>query len=233
VNERLSEHSIPLLLVDRDLDTVVKYGEHLSRASYVLDYATDGRAALAKAIAHPPAVVITETRVPGIDGCQLIKLLRGDRDTERVPIIVLTSDAQPAQLERARAAGADAVLVKPCLPDRLLTELYRVRDLSRELNLRSHHLGSIAGDNVARVDSAVPRAHRSAMSHRHDRRTTTRPSVNAPDQICPDCLKALTYSCSYLGGVNARHPEQWDEFTCSKGCGTFVYRHRTRKLRRA
>jgi hypothetical protein len=36
---------------------------------------------------------------------------------------------------------------------------------------------------------------------------------------------------SCIGGVNARHPEQWDYFICA-ACGAFQYRQRTRKLRR-
>ena len=41
------------------------------------------------------------------------------------------SDAFPAQLERARLAGADSVLVKPCLPERLQSEMQRVIEESR------------------------------------------------------------------------------------------------------
>jgi hypothetical protein len=40
----------------------------------------------------------------------------------------------------------------------------------------------------------------------------------------------LQYDCSHVGGVSARHPEQWDYFLCAKH-GAFQYRHRTRKLR--
>jgi predicted RNA-binding Zn-ribbon protein involved in translation (DUF1610 family) len=39
------------------------------------------------------------------------------------------------------------------------------------------------------------------------------------------------YEQSHIGGVSAKHPEQWDDFICPT-CGTFEYRHRTRKLRR-
>jgi hypothetical protein len=49
--------------------------------------------------------------------------------------------------------------------------------------------------------------------------------------VCPSCDRRLVYEQSYVGGVSARHAEQWDEYTCGS-CGVYQYRHRTRTLRR-
>jgi hypothetical protein len=59
---------------------------------------------------------------------------------------------------------------------------------------------------------------------------TTKPDAPAPQLLCPACHIPLVYRQTVLGGVNP--PERWDYFAC-RTCGQFVYRDRTRQLRRA
>jgi len=197
-------HQQLVLLVDADADTRRMYAEYLRLSSaWAVDEAADGREALAKAISRVPAVIVTETRLPGLSGFDLCRLLRSDAVTADLSIIVVTGDALEADVARARMAGADAVLVKPCLPDRLCGELKRVaeqRVTSREQER------SIAS---ATVDA----------------------QLTPPPVVCPACDTPLRYLRSHVGGVG-RHREQWDYFECAAGCGLFQYRQRTRKLRR-
>ena len=188
-----------VLLVDADADTRRMYAEYLRLSSaWAVDEAADGREALAKAISRVPAVIVTETRLPGLNGFDLCRLLRSDAVTADVSIIVVTGDALEADVARARMAGADAVLVKPCLPDRLCGEIGRVTSREQEKLIAS-----------ATVD----------------------PQLTPPSVVCPTCDTPLRYLRSHVGGVG-RHPEQWDYFECTAGCGLFQYRQRTRKLRR-
>jgi len=71
-----------------------------------------------------------------------------------------------------------------------------------------------------------------ALSHSHQRRETTTPPNPPVELRCPTCDRPLRYRKSFIGGVSAKHSEQWDYFDCLTGCGTFQYRQRTRKLRR-
>jgi len=188
-----------VLLVDADADTRRMYAEYLRLSSaWAVDEASDGREALAKAISRVPAVIVTETRLPGLSGFDLCRLLRSDAVTADLSIIVVTGDALEADVARARMAGADAVLVKPCLPDRLCGEIGRVTSREQEKLIAS-----------ATVD----------------------PQLTPPSVVCPTCDTPLRYLRSHVGGVG-RHPEQWDYFECTAGCGLFQYRQRTRKLRR-
>src|ERR1700737_4800962 len=116
-----SPDHLPLaLLVDRDPDTRKMYAEFLRLSACEVEEAEDGREALAKAIARHPDVVVTETRLPGINGFDLCQLLRRDPSTTRIPIVFVTGDAFEGDVRRAERAGADAVLTKPCLPEKLL-----------------------------------------------------------------------------------------------------------------
>jgi CheY-like chemotaxis protein len=224
------------LLVDRDADTRQMYGEFLRQSFYEIEEAEDGREALAKALARLPDVIVTETRLPGISGYELCRLLRQDALTRSTPIVVVTGDAFEAAIARAQRAGANAVLVKPCLPERLADEISRV--LSNEVETAERGIAarletsapSIASGNGP--DAPTVQARRTMLSRVHRRGDTTTPPMPPPALVCPACDQSLRYLKSHVGGVSARHPEQWDDYECAFGCGTFQYRQRTRKLRR-
>jgi CheY-like chemotaxis protein len=223
--------SLPLiLLVDRDFETRSLYRHSLMTSGWRVDEADDGRDALVKAIERHPSFVVTETRLPFIDGYELCQLLRHDPDTRDVHIVVLTAEAFPQQLDRARRAGADSVLVKPCLPDQLDHELKRLRERSVDLRSRIDAVSARVSAHIARTNELL-RAQRTLV-RAHARFETTAPPLAPPQLRCPTCDRPLVYERSNIGGVSERHAEQWDYFTCSGTCGTFQYRHRTRKLRR-
>jgi CheY-like chemotaxis protein len=224
-----------VLLADQDRDTRALYREWLAQSGWDVDEAQDGREALAKAIGHRPALLITETRLPFIDGYVLCQLLRSDVLTCDVPILVVTGDAYPADVRRARAVGADAVLVKPCLPEEVVREAQLLRDRSKELRHRAETARARAGEQIERSARlvAVPAPRQRRMHVRaHERFVTTTPPADPPELRCPSCDAALKYERSHIGGVSFQQPEQWDYFVCVTLCGTFQYRHRTRKLRR-
>src|SRR3954471_18322062 len=77
--------SAPLiaLLADRDADSRGMYAESLRRSAYHVEETDDGRDALARAITIQPDVVVAETRLPGINGYELCRLLRHDPATRR------------------------------------------------------------------------------------------------------------------------------------------------------
>lgn len=194
------------LLADHDADTRLMYGSYLRQLGFEIEEAEDGREALAKAVSRRPAVLVTETRLPGIGGVELCQLLRADAITRSIAVVVVTADAISRNAELAEAAGADAVLFKPCLPDHL-------------------------ADEIRRVLAAPAPAGRASLRRSHARGETRQPPAAPPDLYCPECDAPLRYTISHIGGVSERNPEQWDYFTCSACRGTFEYRQRTRKLK--
>jgi two-component system cell cycle response regulator DivK len=224
--------SAPLvLLVDRDFETRSLYHHSLVSSGWRVDEADDGREALVKVVDRPPSMIVTETRLPFIDGYELCELIRSDPDTRHVQIVVLTAEAFPAQLERAHRAGADSVLVKPCLPEDLDRELKRLHAQSLDLCARSEAVRARATAQLSRSVELLARPQRTLV-RAHARFETVAPPSPPPELRCPTCDRMLIYERSNVGGVSDRHPEQWDYFTCSGTCGMFQYRHRTRKLRR-
>jgi CheY-like chemotaxis protein len=231
-----------VLLVDRDEDTRQMYAEFLRLGAWQVDEAGDGREALARAIARRPDVIVTETRLPGISGYDLCQLLRRDSATAGIPIVVVTADAYRADIERARAVGADAVLVKPCLPETLLSEITSIvgarnaapaagdRPEAAPADTRSPEPDPERAETLAARTDVTPG--KRTLKRAHRRGDTTAPPVLPPALVCPSCDQPLSYRRSHVGGVSAKYQEQWDYFVCAVCGGTYQYRARTRKLRK-
>ena len=132
----------PILVVDGDADTRAMYRDALAIAGFEVVEAVDGREALVKALVHPPRLVITESRLAFIDGYALCGILRRDRATAAVPILVVTTEGHPAQIGRARMAGADVVLVKPTSIETILQETQLLLD-HRHTGERGGHQGHV------------------------------------------------------------------------------------------
>jgi len=107
-----------LLLVEDYADTRQMYAEFLSPSFDVLE-AADAKEALALLETRVPAVVITDFALPGIDGFELIRRMRGSDSTRQIPVICLSGHGGRAHEQRAREVGCDRVLEKPCPPEAL------------------------------------------------------------------------------------------------------------------
>jgi CheY-like chemotaxis protein len=228
--ERSSPRLVSILVVDTDDDTRALYRQSFALAGCEVVDACDGREALTKALVDPPTLVVTETTLPFLDGYALCEILRRDRMTAQIPILVVTADARPTHIDRARRVGADAVLVKPASIDAVMAEIQR---------LVAEPRGGDSSFTQARARNAPAESLPNATSTRRTPRskllsrfTTTTPPATPPRLVCPSCDAPLTYEYSYVGGVNDANGEQWDHYACGVSCGTFAYRHRTRKLSR-
>jgi two-component system, cell cycle response regulator DivK len=105
-----------VLLVEDDRDTREMYSRYLSYSGLTVTEASTGRRALDSARGHRPDIVVTDIAMPEMDGLELSRRLRAEKSTRDVPIIAVSGQAS----YRAREAGADVVLEKPCDPDTLL-----------------------------------------------------------------------------------------------------------------
>ena len=107
-----------LLLVEDHADTRAMYAEFLRDGFEVIE-ASDGEEALAAMRARVPDLVITDLSLPQMDGFELLTHMRDDDGLALVPVLCLSGYSDDVHEKRAIAAGANRVLQKPCLPDRL------------------------------------------------------------------------------------------------------------------
>jgi two-component system cell cycle response regulator DivK len=114
-----------VLIIHANSDDREMYAEYLSANGFRVTEAGTTDAALPLIL--EAEAVVTGLLVPGsFDGVELITRIRQDPVTAEKPIVVVTACTFSHQLERARRAGANVVLLKPCLPAALLDELQRL-----------------------------------------------------------------------------------------------------------
>jgi len=115
-----------VLIVDDVEDNRRIYTMFLTAGGFAVQSASDGHEALAKVRALRPDVVVMDFAIPGIDGWQVTRRLKRDPQTRRIPVIALTGHALPGAAQRARQAGCDMFLTKPCLPEDLQRHIERL-----------------------------------------------------------------------------------------------------------
>lgn len=120
-----------MVLVEDHQDTRQMYAEFLSVSFEVLA-AADAQQAIEIMRATPPDLLVTDLSLPGMDGFQLVAFVRKDASLRGLPVICLSGYGGHAHEQRAREAGCDRILQKPCMPDALseiaLEVLNGVRD---------------------------------------------------------------------------------------------------------
>ena len=110
-----------VLVVDDDLDARTIFREYLRMVGCRVMTARDGLTGIEKAHKYHPAVVVMDLAMPRMDGWEAIAQLKASRDTARIPIIAVS--AVQLSRDRARSAGCDAFIAKPCSPELLWWEV--------------------------------------------------------------------------------------------------------------
>ncbi len=100
----------------------------LERAGYEVELAADGSEALKKIdmAAERFHLLITDLNMPGLDGIELIRLVRSKPAYRFIPILMLTTESQAAKKEEGKRAGATGWIVKPFQPEQLVAVIRRV-----------------------------------------------------------------------------------------------------------
>lgn len=81
--------------------------------------AEDGIDGLTKCVELHPDCMVIDVMMPGLNGYQLVRTLRGDPETADIPLIVLTAMVQDKNKFVGLASGADQYLCKPVMPSEL------------------------------------------------------------------------------------------------------------------
>jgi two-component system cell cycle response regulator DivK len=121
-----------VLIVEDDRDTREMYAESLAYFGLRVSEASDAHEALRKVRDRRPDIIATDIGLPGLDGYSFCALIKGDERTKKIPVIGVTAWAMVSEVQRAKVAGCDSVLTKPCLPKALLAEIQRLLKLTAQ-----------------------------------------------------------------------------------------------------
>jgi CheY-like chemotaxis protein len=117
-----------ILIVDDYPDALDVWTLFLRSKGYVVSTAADGAAAIRQAERLLPDLIVLDLELPYISGIDVARHLRANPETHAIPLVAATGYSHPGQLDRARAAGFDSILIKPADPDDLLDEIERHLD---------------------------------------------------------------------------------------------------------
>ncbi len=115
-----------VLVVDDEPDIRGLIVLHLEREGFRCRTASNGLEALREAKARRPDLVVLDLMLPGLDGLEVCRRLRGNRDTAGVPIIMLTAKADEVDRIVGLEVGADDYVAKPFSPKELVARVRAV-----------------------------------------------------------------------------------------------------------
>jgi CheY-like chemotaxis protein len=100
----------------------IKTGRLLTAHRFQVQMAEDGLDAASQIEESVPDVLLTDVDMPGLNGMQLVRKLRGNSRTAQLPIIMVTSDSEEL-LDEAMSAGVNVVLGKPYSEEQLIAHI--------------------------------------------------------------------------------------------------------------
>ena len=115
-----------ILLVEDNEDNRIIYRLTLAHFGYEVQEVGDGESGVQVARETLPDLILMDVSIPGIDGWEATKILKGDERTAKIPIIALTAHALASDRERAVEVGCDAYLAKPIEPRRVVEEVEKI-----------------------------------------------------------------------------------------------------------
>ena len=94
--------------------------------SYSVTTASNGAEAIKVAAKVLPDLIILDVMMPEMDGLEACKNLKRDKATSSIPVILLTAKGQITDIEKGFKSGADAYVVKPFSPARLIEKVEEI-----------------------------------------------------------------------------------------------------------
>ncbi|HEY1557474.1 MAG TPA: response regulator [Kofleriaceae bacterium] len=143
-----------ILVVDDEVNARTALAEPLRDIGYEVETAGDGLKALSRYEAFAPQVVVTDLRMPGMNGLELVEKLRAQGDPPE--IVVMTSHGEVSTAVAAMRAGAADYLTKPIQIEEFVvvvakaTERYALANEAREL--RARRMPPIPGSTLDEIE---------------------------------------------------------------------------------
>lgn len=115
-----------ILVVDDEPDVLEMVVRALEADGFQTISAFDGLSALDLAESEQPDLVLLDIMMPMMSGYEVIEQLKANPQTQRIPVVCLTSAESLSARARSRKAGAAGMIMKPFAPSELVQELRKV-----------------------------------------------------------------------------------------------------------
>jgi len=120
-----------LLIIEDDVTMLDLLRVHLKAVGHAVRTASDAADGIRYILAETPDLILSDIAMPYLDGMELLRALRSDAATRRIPVIFLTGREDDDTLVKARQLGVDDFLTKPIQVEDLLSSIDKVLKKSR------------------------------------------------------------------------------------------------------
>lgn len=115
-----------VLIVDDSPTVLMLHGIIVKDAGYEVITAKNGQEGVDVALREKPDAILLDLIMPVMDGLSALRILRSRPETEKTPIVVVTTRSEEKYAASARALGCNGFLLKPFNREALATTLHRV-----------------------------------------------------------------------------------------------------------
>ncbi|MEM9008435.1 MAG: response regulator transcription factor [Cyanobacteria bacterium P01_F01_bin.86] len=112
-----------LLLIDDDPNLILLVKDYLEFRGYQVITAENGREALDVLSSSTPDMIICDVMMPEMDGYAFVEHVRGNPDTDWIPVLFLSAKGQSQDRVKGLNTGADVYMVKPFEPEELVAQV--------------------------------------------------------------------------------------------------------------
>ena len=140
----------PMIIIAEDDEEIREYLVSELVGNYEIKAFADGRQAFEEALRTTPDLIISDIRMPEMDGNTLCMSLRSNLVTSHIPVIMLTAMSMDEDRLEGLTTGADAYIVKPFNMDILLQTVVNLIQRTRTLRLKYEHADKIEGKTAAK-----------------------------------------------------------------------------------
>lgn len=128
----MTDNKIKILIIDDEEDFSFFLSRNLERLHiYEIITANNGKTGLKKTRQYKPDLIFLDIMMPGIDGLEVLKILKNDKRTASIPVIMLTGKAEEEFKAEAAGLGNDDYIEKPVEVDCLRSKIEKVLSKAR------------------------------------------------------------------------------------------------------
>ncbi len=147
-----------IVLVDDSRTQRSIHARQLSAAGYHIEQFDSAIRALPSLVGSPPSLAILDMMMPGMNGNELLRVLRANPNTAELPVIMLTSSSKDSLVQQALGAGADDYITRPVNPQLLLARVASILK-AHDDRLLAKHVPRLQAENAA-LQAELSEAHR-------------------------------------------------------------------------
>lgn len=123
----MNKQNIKILVVEDDKFLRELLSHKLEAAGFSVLLAIDGQEALKIVKEEMPQIVLLDLVLPGIDGFEILKQIKENDQTSKIPVIVLSNLGQKEEIEKGMSLGANDYLIKAHFtPDEIIEKIGKV-----------------------------------------------------------------------------------------------------------